>query len=54
MLKFFTFEFPIRAIEDLGIFEVRYFHDFLWFVEICVISSRQSPPGAAQVDQASA
>jgi hypothetical protein len=46
MLNFLTFEFPNRATEFLGIFEVRYFHDFVWFVEIGAISSPESPPAA--------
>jgi hypothetical protein len=46
MLEFFIFEFPNRAIKVLGIVEVRYFHGFLWFFEIGVITSPDSPPAA--------
>jgi hypothetical protein len=52
MLKFFTQEFANRAIKVLGIPEIRYFHDFLWFVEICLITSPDSP--SPKVGQASA
>jgi hypothetical protein len=46
MLDYFIFEFPDRAIKVLGILETGYFHDFLWFFEICVTTPPLSPPVA--------